>query len=475
MSTRHPDDLAASPAPVFDLNDGSRPTMVRFGVLGYMAALAFVMYLDRVCISVAAKDMQDELGISKTMWGYVGSSFTVAYTLFEVITGHWGDRYGSRGILLRIVLWWSAFTILTGCVWKIGPSGTGAWLQGVNLTFVLLCLIRFLFGVGEAGAFPNVARVVSVWFPPAVRGRAQGFVTTCSLIGGATAPVVATWIIAATGSWRMMFVVFGLVGCVWALAFYVWYRDNPATHPAVNDAERWLIAQGRVPHTESHHNVPWNLVLPSANLWLMGGIMGCGSAVFYMLISWYPNYLEEAHGLEKPWPGVFMTLVMTAGAIGCFSGGWLSDWLIRVTGERVLSRRLQACLAYVGAGTALVLAVRLHDYRLSVLCIALAYFFVQLQIPCWWGVVTDISGAHVGALFGLMNSLGAVGAITSPIFMGYYVDHLKRTGAVGRAQWDPAFYTYAGIMFLACVLWMFVNPARSLVTRARVSKDVEGV
>ncbi len=449
--------------------------MVRFGVLGYMAALAFVMYLDRVCISVAATSMQNDLHIGKPMWGYVASSFTLAYTLFEVITGHWGDRYGSRGILLRIVLWWSAFTMLTGCVFHFTLGGSGSWLAGINASFLVLCLVRFLFGVGEAGAFPNVARVVSVWFPPASRGRAQGFVTTCSLIGGATAPMVAAYIIELTGSWRMMFIVFGLVGVVWAIAFYAWFRDDPATHPSVNDAERSLIAQGRTSQSVAHHAVPWDLVLPSANLWLMGGIMGCGSAVFYMLISWYPNYLEEAHGLKGKLPGFFMSLVMAGGATGCFSGGWLSDWLIRTTGERVLSRRIQACLAYAGAGTALVLAAQLHDYRLSVLCITLAYFFVQLQIPCWWGTVTDISGSHVGALFGLMNSLGALGAISSPIFMGYYVEHLKQAGAVGRAQWDPAFYPYAGLMFLACVFWLFVNPARSLVTRARVSKDVEAV
>src|SRR5439155_27042169 len=116
----------------------------------------------------------------------------------------------------------------------------------------LLMLVRFLFGAGEAGALPNAARVIARWFPPGMRGPAQGVVTTSTLIGGALAPAVAAYLIRLVG-WRWSFVIFGSLGIVWALAFYLWYRDDPAEHRGVNDAERAVIAAGRIAEPAMTH------------------------------------------------------------------------------------------------------------------------------------------------------------------------------------------------------------------------------
>src|SRR5687768_5627980 len=200
------------------------PSRARYGVLFFLCTLVFILYIDRVCIGQAEQHIRKDQGLSKTQMGWVFTAFTLAYGLFEVPTGHWGDRRGSRGVITRIVIWWSVFTALTGAAWG----------------FTSLLLIRFLFGAGEAGAFPNVARVVTRWFPPDKRGLARGAITTVSLLGGAASGFLAPPLIQGVG-WRWTFVIFGAVGIAWAVAFYWWFRDDPAEHPGVNRAELWRI------------------------------------------------------------------------------------------------------------------------------------------------------------------------------------------------------------------------------------------
>src|SRR5687767_3568710 len=182
--------------------DSPVPTRVRYGVLLFLCTMALLLYLDRVCIGKAAPAIRRDLGLSETQMAWVFNAFTLAYCLFEVPTGHWGDRHGGRGVIARIVVWWSLFTALTGAA--------------VGLRSLLV--IRFLFGAGEAGAFPNASRVATRWFPPRDRGKARGAITTASLVGGAASPVLAALLMERVG-WRMMLVIFGAIGVVWAGAF----------------------------------------------------------------------------------------------------------------------------------------------------------------------------------------------------------------------------------------------------------------
>jgi MFS family permease len=178
-------------------------------------------------MSQAIVPIQKELGLSTVHMSYVAMAFTLAYGLFEIPTGRMGDKYGSRKILTRVVLWWSLFTALTGVC-----SGLGS-----------LIVIRFLFGVGEAGAFPNAARVISRWFPGTERGRVQGIMLAAAQLGGVVAPIGAASMIEIMG-WRWTFAVFGLIGVIWAGGFWWWFRDDPADHAYVNEGELNLIRSG---------------------------------------------------------------------------------------------------------------------------------------------------------------------------------------------------------------------------------------
>src|SRR3954451_23726336 len=190
--------------------DAERPRG-RYGVLFFLCTLALLLYIDRICIGQAETSIRAELGLSKSSMAWVFNAFMLAYCLFEVPTGHWGDRFGSRGVITRIVVWWSFFTALTGAAFG----------------FYSLVAFRFLFGVGEAGAFPNAARVVTRWFPPGERGFARGAITSTSMIGGAISPPLAAALIRCVG-WRWTFAVFGVLGLVWSALFYWWFRDDPA-------------------------------------------------------------------------------------------------------------------------------------------------------------------------------------------------------------------------------------------------------
>jgi len=435
-------------APIPDA--GERPTRVRYGVLAFVAAMTFILYLDRSCINQAAPIIKRELGISETQKGIIFGAFTLAYAVFEIPAGRWGDRYGSRRILTRIVLWWSFFTALTG----------------IAGGFASLVVIRFLFGAGEAGALPNSARILRQWFPDSSRGRAQGIVTTMMLLGGAASYTASQWLIDWVG-WRWSFAVFAMIGVGWALAFYAWFRDDPAAHLDTNAAERTLIATGPVGHpAESdaevagkvsdqhsvHGPIPWARVSRCANIWLLSGALMTMTAMSELLNSWYPTYLQEARGATQDMSGRLTTLVLFPGALAAFFGGWLTDWLVKTTGSRRWGRTAQAVVGAGLSAVGIVASVWCDSTVLASAFIALVAFGVQLQLPAWWASATQVSGRHLGALFGLMNMMGGVGRMLSQLFVGSFADWRKSLGYSGRAQWDPDLYLYVGIALIGMVL-----------------------
>src|SRR4029078_2259662 len=200
----------------------------RFKLLRLTFALSIVTYIDRVCISTADGSIAKELSLTTAQMGWVFSAFTLAYAVFEIPSGRLGDTIGPRTVLTRIVLWWSAFTIATGLVWN----------------YASILIARFLFGAGEAGAFSNMSRSLSRWFPERERGMAHGVMFMGSRLGGAITPLVVTPILAFTG-WRTSFWIFGTLGILWCVFWRRWFRDDPAQHPEVIAEEILLLTVQR--------------------------------------------------------------------------------------------------------------------------------------------------------------------------------------------------------------------------------------
>jgi ACS family glucarate transporter-like MFS transporter len=448
------------------------PTRVRYGVVAFLAAMTFVLYLDRLCISQAAPIIQKEWDLTNSQLSLIFGAFALSYALFEVPAGRWGDRFGSRGVLTRIVIWWSIFTALTGAAWG----------------FAMLVVIRFLFGAGEAGALPNSARVLREWFPDSSRARAQGIVTTAMLLGGAAAPRASQWLINVLG-WRWTFVVFALCGVAWAIAFYVWFRDDPAAHPATNEAERLVIAAGRKATTAAdsaddalatdsghdgglaHRPIPWGRIVRSGNVWLLSALVALSSAIYELFSSWYPKYLQSARGASEDLSSWLTSMVLAAGPCAALFGGWFSDWLVQRTGDHRWGRTAQATAGWGLTGLSILASVWIDSTTTASVCMALGVFGLQLALPSWWSCATQISGRHVGAIFGLMNMFGSLGRIMASAWVGVLADWRKGLNLTGRAQWDPALYGFAGAAVVGMILWALVDPRKPVDDRPATKDD----
>jgi len=413
-----------------------RPTRTRFVLVAWLCGLAGVLYLDRICMSQAVKPIRDELKLSNSQISYVAMAFTLAYGLFEVPTGRLGDRIGARAVLTRIVLWWSAFTMLTGAAFG----------------FVALLVVRFLFGAGEAGAYPNAARVISRWFPAGERGRVQGVMLTAAQLGAVTAPFLAAVLIEHTG-WRSAFVVFGLVGVIWAVGFWIWFRDEPARHPRVNATELATIRAGADPQPPPIEPIPWRAVLRSVGIWMLGLAMISSAFNAYFYYTWFPTYLQDARGLSNLAAGRLSSLVLAGGAAGVLLGGFVADRIHRSWVSVALARRVFGGGVYLVAASCLAIGMSADDATTLAAFAALSCFVVHLTLPTWWSAAIEQSGRHVGSLFGLMNTMGVVGALASQWFVGALVDWRKDQGFTDREQWDPVFPVYVGALLIGALAW----------------------
>jgi MFS family permease len=406
----------------------------RHRTLAFLFFLSIITYLDRVCISVAGPRMQQDLNISPEQWGWVVGAFTLSYALFEIPTGSMGDRVGPRRVLTRIVVWWSAFTSFTGMV----------------SNFFLLLLTRFLFGAGEAGAYPNSSSAISRWFPVAERARAHGVVWMASRIGGALSPLLVVPIQIAFG-WRASFWVFGAVGIVWAALWYWWYRDHPADKPGVTAAE---LAEIGVAKPKEHHGLPWRIALRKANLWkiMLMYHTYCWGSYFYL--SWLHTYLQKGRGLSEKDMAIFSTLPFILGAGANLAGGTLSDWLVKKYGLR-WGRR-----AVGGAGLALaasfLLATALTPNNMAaVVFLALGYGSMDCMLPVSWAVCLDIGRRYAGAVTGCMNMAGQFGSFLSSVAFGYMVAHFN--------SYNAPLIPMSILTFVSALLFLSIDPTEQLV------------
>jgi MFS family permease len=416
-----------------------RDSRVRYRVLALAVAMAGITYLDRVCISKAAPYIQHDLGLSNKRMSFVFSAFTLAYALFEIPSGAWGDRVGTRRVLARIVAWWSSFTIATAAAFN----------------YASLLVLRFLFGMGEAGAFPNASKAFSRWFPLAERGMAQGIFFAGAHLGGGLTPMLVLACLYIV-HWRLVFVVFGSIGFVWAVAWYRWFRDDPAEHPAVSRAELTWIESGR--QQETPHPLKAELfkrILIDRNMVLLCLMYFAQAYGFYFNITWLATYLEEMLQGYSPMLVAFLTgLPLILSAVADLVGGLATDRLTQIHGLRA-GRCGIGVASLLIAGVAIIAAARAGHPLLAALLIALAGAADSFLLGAAWGTCLDIAGPHAGLVTGAMNSVGQVGAFLSPIVLALFIDQTPR-------DWTTPMLIMGGLYLGGAVCWLFVDPSRPI-------------
>ncbi len=412
-------------------------TRVRYRVLALTVLLAAITYLDRICISLTAPAIMRDLGLNKVEMGFVFSAFTLAYAVFEMPTGWWGDRIGTRKVLTRIVIWWSAFTIATAAAFN----------------YASLLVVRFLFGVGEAGAWPNAARTFSRWFPMTERGTAQGIFFMGAHLGGAITPILVTALLGFL-PWRAVFVIFGAVGFFWAAAWYAWFRDEPEEHAAVDAHELDHIRRGRGA-AESHRLTAegWRRLVTNRSLLALSAAYFTQSYSFYFFITWLPTYLEKARGFTATTLGVMAGLPLLLSVAADFLGGVATDRLTKRYGLRI-GRAGVGGVSLLLAGILLIAGTAAENAFLGVALISLALAFSNFLLGASWGTCVDLAGGHTGVVSGFMNTAGQIGGFLSPIVAALLVEK--------TANWSAPLYL-CGLLYLGGALcWWKVDPRRPI-------------
>lgn len=407
---------------------------VRNKVLAILVLLSIITFLDRVCMNVVSKYVKEDLDIDNQQFGYILGAFSLAYALFELPTGIMGDKIGPRRVLTRVVVWWSAFTALTGTAFN----------------FIYLIVVRFLFGIGEAGAYPNTSIAISKWFPVTETGKAQASIWAAARIGGALTPLLVIPLVHAVG-WRFAFLILGLVGCVWAGVWYFWFRDEPSEMKDISETEVQEIEQNR--GIAQSHKLEWKKVINQPNILYLMLMCHLFFYASYFFTNWSATYFQEGRGLSEEDTKKFISLSYFLGAIGCLIGGYLSDFLVKKYGLR-FGRRAVAGTG-LGLSAILFLAAGLSsDSQTAGYLLALCVLSKDLALPVAFATCVDIGKQNSGTVTGTMNFAGQMGGFFITIIFGIIV---KQTN-----NFELPLFLISGCLLVASLLWLKIDPEKSL-------------
>ena len=438
--------MASTPNPPIDASEPESKfiaTRVRWRVLAWLCAFSAITYVGRVCVIQVQDDIQRDLHLGTAQFAFAFSAFSLAYAFFEIPIGWLGDRLGARKVLTRIAMLWIAFTALTGAAW--------------NLTS--LVVIRFFFGTGEAGAFPNIARASREWFPFSERGYAQGMVWAFARWGGAVAPFLMM-LAAYPFGWRGGFVILSVLAVLWLVPFARTFRDKPDRDPNVNAAELAYINAGKS-LVAKPAPLSWSAMLGSPTLWALSIMYFCSNAGWSFFASWITPYLQRDLKLSG------FTLVFASGGpllfggIACLLGGRLTDRQVQIWGRR-WGRTLQGVIAYGLGGMLLIVAVLATPSHVGIAywAICLSSFIKDFGMPASWSTTIDVGHRYSGTVAGVMNTVGNLGqVVTIPIVAQLALFF----GTAGQPAWKVSLYYYSAMFFIASAAWLFVDPRRVIV------------
>jgi len=459
------------------MTPSDRPTRTRYAILALLCVLAMITYMDRAANGSAKKAIMADLNADQVSAGHtpydeedffiVLMAFQIAYAIFEVPSGWLGDTRGPRSTLLRVVIWWSLFVALTGFTGMTLPGG-------FYVGFAALVLIQFLFGVGEAGAFPNMSKSLYNWFPSTSRGFAKSAIWMSARLMGGLTPLVWVLVVELGGlTWRQAMWLFAAAAAVWCVVFYFAFTNKPAEHRKVNDLELAEIDAGRTPQV-GVASVPWGSLIRSRQLWAVCFMYVITNFCWYFLMYNLPGRLKDAYKDWMTTDGGKMLVALLAGApllvgmAGCLLGGAWSDWYIRRTGDRKWGRRLPGMVGYAGAGVCYLVAAGVYWYwpndlwPFAIMLMLMGFCNDLIMAPAW-ATCQDIGRQYAATVSGTMNMFGnLVGAVSGIFFTG-----MVMTSDLSQGQKILAcFGTYAAVYFVGVGLWLLIDASKPIVPEA---------
>jgi sugar phosphate permease len=431
----------------------SRPTRVRYQVLAAACSVAVVTYIHRVGFTTASTEIKSDLQLTTPELGYLMTAFLLAYGVFEVPGGLLADRFGVRNLLTILVLGWS---LMTGMITVVTV------IPAVTVAFSVLLVLRFLFGMFQAGGFPSLSRMMTDWMTRQERASAQGLIWMSSRVGGALAPLLLGALFFLF-DWKIaIWMVTGL-GILWCAFFWPWYHNRPEEMSQVNALEREIIVSGR--GRIFHGHLAWSTLLRSRSIWGLCLMYGFGGFSATFFITMLPDYLQNHRGLTSGQTRWLTSLPLACGIVACAMGGFLSDWFIRRTGNRKWGRRLNGAVGLTMAGLAIFSTIWVQNVYLLGALLCFTFFCNDINMGPAWAACGDIGERYAGTVGGAMNMIGNLAAALMATASGRLLD-LKEPLSLGHFHIlgrDLLFGIFGLFFMLAAFCWLLVDVTQPLV------------
>lgn len=405
------------------------------GVLFLICLMYALTYIDRINVNTAGPVFQRELHLKAAHLGWVFSAFGWAYLVLQVSGGWLSDRFGARRTLAVCALVWALATIM---------MGTAGGLGG-------LIVARVVLGLGEGATFPVATRAMSDWMPASLRGFSQGITHAFSRLGNALTPPLMAWLIWKT-SWRGSFLVLGFVSMLWAIAWWLYFRDDPTQHPGIAAWELQKLPGAGVRISKKKEPVPWKQLVQ--RMWPVTAVYFCYGWTLWLYLTWLPSFFKNAYSLDLKKSALFSAGVFFAGVVGDTAGGVTSDYILLKTGDRNQARRNMIVIGFLCSLLFMLPVLLSHNLVIVSICLSCAFFFLELTIGPFWAIPMDLAPRFSGSASGLMNVGSAFAAAVSPLVAGYVIDWTQ--------NYTLPFIGSVGLLVLGSVVAFWMKPNEPL-------------